>query len=429
MDGAAGSTSASPRTDTPPATTGCGVAVQTRWRRWSEPTRLQRRVEIALLLLIVSFPLKSVVGREGLEIDTVPLISLTKLAGIWFLANFLLYVVVLRPRLGFGAAHTMLLALFAVAVISSCAAAVPSAAAAGTLRYANFIALFIALTTLFADERLQIATVWALVAACAVCAVVALAARSAVASTPFGNANDVAFQLATALPLALWLCRHQRRWWPLLVPMIAAIGAATILSFSRGAFVGLAAAVAWQRYTQRITTRAIAVVAAIAILALLAVIWMDPERARAGLEAKQKVAWANVTNRLAAWSTAIGLTVEHPLLGIGPGHFQFRYAARRDPGAQALGVVHNTFLEVAAELGAVAGLLFAGYLALTFARLSAAAGAGVGPPGLASAVRLGLIIAVVAGIFLSEQFFLPFWLFGAYAAALAAWPRRAATAP
>ena len=55
----------------------------------------------------------------------------------------------------------------------------------------------------------------------------------------------------------------------------------------------------------------------------------------------------------------------------------------------------------------------------------AAIRSGAGPPEFAQAVRLSLVIAIVAALFISEQYFLPFWLLGALATALA--QERAAT--
>jgi hypothetical protein len=43
---------------------------------------------------------------------------------------------------------------------------------------------------------------------------------------------------------------------------------------------------------------------------------------------------------------------------------------------------------------------------------------GNGLPGYATAIRTSLVIAAVAGLFLSEQYYAPFWLFGGLATAL-----------
>jgi O-antigen ligase len=113
------------------------------------------------------------------------------------------------------------------------------------------------------------------------------------------------------------------------------------------------------------------------------------------------------------------LAVEHPLLGVGPGNFQFYYSEHWErPGVQRIRVVHNTYLEIAAEIGSLSLVLFLTYLAVTDARLRAAANQDLGLAGLASAVRASLIVAAVAGFFLSAEFLAPFWLFGGLAQAV-----------
>ncbi len=90
-----------------------------------------------------------------------------------------------------------------------------------------------------------------------------------------------------------------------------------------------------------------------------------------GLTAKQSIAQENVETRLDAWRAAAQLAAERPVLGLGPGNFGFYYFEKtgRPPGTfSGLRVVHDAYLDVAAELGVTGLLLFVGYLALVFQR-------------------------------------------------------------
>jgi hypothetical protein len=69
--------------------------------------------------------------------------------------------------------------------------------------------------------------------------------------------------------------------------------------------------------------------------------------------------------------------------------------------------------------------LLALYLVLTFVRLSTSIQEGYGDPGFVRALRIALTIAIVSAMFLSEQYFLPFWLIGGLAAAIWVDGRRA----
>ena len=59
---------------------------------------------------------------------------------------------------------------------------------------------------------------------------------------------------------------------------------------------------------------------------------------------------------------------------------------------------------------------------MTLARLIALTRAGAGPTRYAQAVCLSLVIAAACAVFLSEQYYLPFWLLGGIATAL--WTQR-----
>jgi hypothetical protein len=58
------------------------------------------------------------------------------------------------------------------------------------------------------------------------------------------------------------------------------------------------------------------------------------------------------------------------------------------------------------------------YLGAAFVRASVARRRGDGPPGLATAVRTALVVACVSALFLSAQYYAPFWLLGALATAM-----------
>jgi len=119
-------------------------------------------------------------------------------------------------------------------------------------------------------------------------------------------------------------------------------------------------------------------------------------------------------------SAAARLATDHPLLGVGPGNFQFHYNALTGQplGTFTLTVAHNALLDVGAELGLVAMCLLGLYLLLAFLRLTAAIQRGYGDEGFVRTLRISLTIAIVSAMFLSEQYFLPFWLIGGLAAAI-----------
>jgi O-antigen ligase len=377
------------------------------------------RVDLALLLLIAAAPLEGLFqgGASGG-------LSVTKAVGALCFLSFGLSAVATGRRLWFGVPHALVFGLLGIAMLSTIGADSTSDALATTTRYASFVALFFVISQFVGDHVLHTRIAWVLSAAATVAGAVAswnfLSGKTLSARLTYGDPNDVAFILATTLPLTFWLLREPGRRRALVVAMIGVISVSTLLTLSRGALVGLGAAVLWLAFTERRFVKPLLAGALVAALVLGAVYHVKQNRIETGLRAKEKVAGANVSSRLEAFSAAARLSIEHPLLGVGPGNFQFHFLEATDspPGAQRLVVVHDAYLDIAAELGPLAMVLFLGYLGVVFAQLSGARRLGLGPPGLAAALRISLIVGTFSALTLSEQYFAPFWLIGGLAAAL-----------
>jgi O-antigen ligase len=376
------------------------------------------RVQIAVLLLVAAAPLE-----DALQLSGNPQLTVTKIAGALCFTSFALYALSSGRRLFIDRTHWVALLILALAMVSTLQATEFGAAKATTVRYASFAALYIVISQFVGDHRLQRRTAWVLSLAGGAAAVIALnqflSGETTQARLPFGDPNDLAYMLATTLPLSLWLLR-ERRTRPLVLLLVAAMSASIVLSFSRGALVGLAAAAIWHVFTERRgQLLLLGGVVAVAVVSTSLLVQANPQQVETGFKAKQKVATANVDTRLDAWRAAGRLSTEHPV-GIGPGNFRFHYLQEtgRPPGTSNIGVVHNAYLDVAAELGLGGMILLLLYLGAVFVRASIARRRGNGPPGLATAVRTALVVACVSALFLSEQYYAPFWLLGALATAM-----------
>lgn len=378
------------------------------------------RVDFAVLLLVAAAPLESAVAISSNETVTI-----TKVAGLVCFASFALYALAARHKIVLDRSHAIVFLLLAIVLASTVQADEIPAAASTAVRYAAFVAMFVIVSQLLGDRVLQRRLAWTLSFAAAAAGLLAVynflgTHESLVAKPTYGDPNDLAFVLATTLPLTFWLLGDSRYLRPLVLALIGAIGASIVLTFSRGALVGLAAAALWHFFTERRHIPILLVGLLLGAAGAATLIQSSPDRFEVGLEAKQSVAEENVQTRLDAWRAAARLAGEHPFVGVGPGNFKTQYARlgeTLDP-ADLNPVVHNAYLDVAAELGFVALLLFLAYLVETFGRLTAAVRRGYGAPGYAAAVRTALIVAAVSALFLSEQYYAPFWLIGGIATAL-----------
>lgn len=377
------------------------------------------RLDLALLLFAAAVPLEYSVTLGGN-----PQLTVVKLAGGLCFVSFVVQLATGRVRLRLDATHLMLLGILVLTLVATVAAHRLDATPLVAVRYLSYVALYFVLTSFACDHRTLERFVWVLSLAGAVAG--ALAIRNLLigfdtrATPTYGDANDLAYILSTTLPLTLWLLR--RRGWRRLavMPLVALISLADALTLSRGAAVGLGCALAWVLVSNRGRLRAFVVPALIVASCAVLVVSTHQARLTTALTDKGAVAGANVSHRLDAWRSALELIETHPLVGVGPGNFQFLTAAvdNRPPTPTDATVVHNTYLEVAAEVGLPACALLLVYLVTCFARLRTVRRRHVGPPSFDVAVTAGLIVAVTAALTLSEQYYAPLWMMGAFATCL-----------
>ncbi|HEU5038711.1 MAG TPA: O-antigen ligase family protein [Nocardioides sp.] len=292
------------------------------------------------------------------------------------------------------------------------------------LRYAGFLAVLIVLSDAVRDglapERLAR---WYVVA-CAAASLCGLAAFFLGADRrvggPIGDPNDLAFFLlpAVALGPAVRGSGRDRRLWDLATVVVAM---AIVGTLSRGALVGLAGmlvvAVLSGAVRLRVATGLVAAVAAAVLVGVAAV----PQLVSVSLQQKSVIADQNVSERLQLWGAAAQMTVEHPVLGLGPGAFALDHqeytSSLPDDVNHPLDVAHNTWLELSSELGVVGLAAFVAMLGLAYTE-ARRTWRGRGDP-LAAAVCVSLVGTALAATFVTEQYYLPFWLLAVLAVGVA----------
>ena len=230
--------------------------------------------------------------------------------------------------------------------------------------------------------------------------------------------NYLATILVLLVPLAFALASQQqlpmrRALWAgcglLLVVMV-------FLTSSRGGFVGLLAAGMFFVYRRRGIGAAVGVllllVGSVFLLPTdlgtraLATIFQDSSQLPAGLETSNRA-------HVALFWAALRMIGDSPLVGVGP--LNFKALSTLYTGLEQGNIAHNSFLEIAAEMGLPVLGLFLMLLASTFRTLGAVARLRGGPEtrelaGWAEGLRSGLLGFLVSGCFISAQFEKVLWL-------------------
>jgi O-antigen ligase len=185
----------------------------------------------------------------------------------------------------------------------------------------------------------------------------------------FGDENDLALGLNTAVPFALIGIQSFResgkRW--ICVGLLILLISAIVASLSRGGFLGLIAGVAYWMYSSRNRLRNFSLAAVGGLLFYLLI----PAEYKGEVASIQETDSGTADQRLFYWTAATSMWVANPVLGVGAGNSPWNmgtYQPRRNSGRfsepvyqerdYTMTAVHSAFFQILAETGTVGSVLF-----------------------------------------------------------------------
>jgi O-antigen ligase len=223
-----------------------------------------------------------------------------------------------------------------------------------------------------------------------------------VGSGIFANTNDMALHLVTMLPISIaYFFGSRAGLWKVIHALCATIMIFGIfLSYSRGAFIGMLVVLVFFALKLRrgsklqLTLLLVGVFAAIVVLAptgygsRLLTIFMP------GLDSS-----GSADSRRGELFRSIYVALRHPLLGIGMGNYQ--------PNMSYRGLVtHNSYTQVAAEMGITACVLYTMFIVSPLRKLSTIVRETVAVRQTSSFYYLGLGLQASLLVFMVSSFFL-----------------------
>jgi O-antigen ligase len=230
------------------------------------------------------------------------------------------------------------------------------------------------------------------------------------------DSNYEALALVVMIPLALWLARNHEhsRWRRLGAIAAVALTAATILTESRGAMVGLGVVALGELFGRGRSPRyrvALAAGALAAILLAPSTLWQRLQT----IQLSGKPINGDAVSTEVRWEILVAgfnMIQAHPMLGVGLDRFK-DLSPQYNP--QLVGnahIAHNTFLQVGAEGGLPMLGLF--MLLMGIALRNCRAAWRIDPEGpladLASAVRMSILAYAAAALFLTANNLVWYWL-------------------
>ena len=139
----------------------------------------------------------------------------------------------------------------------------------------------------------------------------------------------------------------RRAWW--MLPGAGITVAALAFTYSRNAWLGLAAGALALVLTAQRTLRIVAVLATVLAVGTIAMPGPVAERLQSVVNLEDRT----LQDRVAMWRSGFAMIVDHPLLGVGPGEVRTWYQQYRRPEAirPSTGHLHNSAIQIAAERG------------------------------------------------------------------------------
>ena len=183
----------------------------------------------------------------------------------------------------------------------------------------------------------------------------------------FSDSNQYALVVGLWIPIAvLWTFSKRPTWervfcfGSLIVSLLG-----TLLAASRGGFVGLTAAFLYLGIRSPRLLRKVAVVGALMIPLL---VWSSSSlltRVRNPSEGDQQAQQA----RLIVWKAGLRMIEAHPLIGVGMHNFKSQVLRYEDESERVESLAHNSYVEIAAEMGIPTLIAFVGLLGATLTAL------------------------------------------------------------
>lgn len=229
-----------------------------------------------------------------------------------------------------------------------------------------------------------------------------------------GDPNYFTVSALLCLPLMFYLVgrKEQPPWekW-VSISCLVLTGFTVILAASRGGFAGLVAAILFMVWRSRQRARNLVWAGALLIPLVLAAPVSPVQRLlhprHDDVESEER--------RLELWKAGLRMVVENPLTGVGLGNFKPLVTEFADSEAFEGGVAHNSYVEIAAEMGLPGLVAFVAVLWSALGSLQNVAQQSVESEPLllqrvAQGLQAGLLGAAVAIFFVSAQYQKLFWL-------------------
>lgn len=235
-----------------------------------------------------------------------------------------------------------------------------------------------------------------------------------------GDANYYALSAVSILPMTVLLFPDASRFQKaFLLGCGFSLVASTLLGQSRGGVLALGCCV----FYTLLRTRRKVLFLVVVVVAIAASLMILPRTGLDRLQDEDRGVLVSTRARIELLKAGANMVAARPLMGVGLGMFK-PMSPTYNSGVLRPQMGHNTYLELAAELGIPAALVFAGIMFLSWRR-ARRCGKVMAETGDAEAARIalaieaGLVSFAVGALFLSAEYVKHLWILVFFGLALA----------
>jgi putative inorganic carbon (HCO3(-)) transporter len=185
-------------------------------------------------------------------------------------------------------------------------------------------------------------------------------ARSYLNHAYLGDGNDFALSLCILVPMALFIVQDSSSRWvkgtaifALIVCVLAIVG-----TQSRGGTLALSAVLLYQWWR---SSKKIAGLFAMAALVVVALMYAPTEYFDRMHSLQNYQEEGSAQGRITAWKASLRMAADHPITGVGAGHFPVKFGTQYFPPEMAEGApwltAHSIYFLILGELG-IPGIVF-----------------------------------------------------------------------
>lgn len=233
--------------------------------------------------------------------------------------------------------------------------------------------------------------------------------------------NDYAMHLVILVPIIFALLFNYRNFIVkgILVFVLALFILNIVFTYSRGGMIAFGLVLVFSVLGFSVQRKKVLLPLVLILLGALVLVPIIPEKYWERAKSITDFRDPAIQARLDTWKTGLGMIADHPVKGVGLGAFRYEYISRAymstDVKTRVAFFSHNAYIQIGAEVGIPALVIFMLLLAFSIADLARTERYFLSKgdmlfAGFSLSLKLGLLGYIICAIFLTQAFLTMFWI-------------------